>query len=365
MKKLFVWVVLCFLVTNALGMKERGISEELTLRIAAAHKLRQTLSTEALQDLSFELGALGSHDFCPELYCAIQNVLDRGADPDRAMLTCSRYIGLVYCPPWEVSSLGLAATKKYGEKIVELLLDYGANPILQVGMSKGVPLIACKQCDFETARLLVHKGVDINSVAAPGKKTLLLNLCSDTVFENELLFLIWALGHEADPNVMEKIGHCESGEIFSFAIKEVLWNQPPYKNSFKKLIALLMFGARLDVAAAAWQQPLAQAEEHSADDRHTNSAHTDYLCAQYELLKALSALKKQVARNEFVREVHSIDEYAVRHISEKSAKLIQEATAEVLVAQAQIDLENFVSQQGNVARFALDRELGMGRRRKK
>ena len=272
-----------------------------------------------------------------EIHDGVTEVLNLGADPN----------GRFECRP-----LSQAVGFVGGDKVVKLLLAYGADPRLD--SSVGVPITWA--VEPEIARLLVHAGADINAQNSVNICTLVGNLClpSWPACPENLVLLLWALNHGGNPNIGPEPDCVDDTK--AFPIHFALISRLP-----ERVIALLQHKVDLGVRTGVLKKPLDLARDLYDLDWESHSDLQQQSKVQHELLRAF--IQHKLDPNH----VYEIYEYEAMGISHESAEIIQEATEEVNEFGAKWALDDFKYgyHDRSIPTFIRDRESGLVGRPKK
>ncbi len=282
------------------GMKRPEPTCGLDDDVIVACKRRKMLLHEQKDELNNKLfkilSGCKSKKNLGDVYDQVKELLGQGADPDSN------------------SFLWLTANKEGYSKIVSLLLAYGANPNVHVGITDfAIPIVDAT--DLSTIQVLVQKGADINASKPRSRKTLLSSLCDEYGADN-LPALVWALSHGADPNVGPE-SDC-TNKYACFAIHKALFNC-----SLEKVIALLQCGANLSVKTDFFANPITYAEDILCRSKNADSILVPAAQAQFDLLRAVKEYELVASR------IYTIHEYEAMGISPESVELIIAATKKV------------------------------------
>ena len=329
MKKFFCFLLFCALVSSACGMKraepDGGFDGENSAAAKRQRPLKFVWEPEyRVVDDAYRVIEKNADRIVSD----VKEALALGDDPNGTSENrpLCHAVGLVGCA-----------------QAVKLLLAYGADPDLVSSMGKPLECVV----DFEAAQLLIRAGANVKNLESG---VLAASLC-DNDDPSNLRSLVWILDHGVDPN----IGGCFDSVNFNigFAIHFAL-----LKRSLEKVIALVQYGARLDVGAG---ELLAFAENIFAEDLGEDFGPLLYAYAQYEFLKAFGEHKLKPGK------VYEIEEYKAMGISAVSAGLIRAATEEVNKIALQCALEDLQYNYGeqSIVRFLKDRELGILGKHKK
>jgi len=336
--------VLCLLTASAWGMHEQWRIELPEVGCAAAFEKRKKLSPEKqleLKTLLFKTLFSACERLVPIdfAYEQLRRLLDCGTNPDYSPLEHVQKKG----------SLMDSAVRMGDGKIIALLLAYGADPRQRV-MIEGCPIDGhpiAKAVNVESLWLLTRAGADINGQDEFSGNTALISVCS----YGDLSAMVWALLHGANPNG----GPAREFAGAAYAIHEAL-----RLRDLEKVVALLHYGARLDVETPDRGSPLIEADRRFNYDQENGFERAQISRAQLELLQAVNTHKLNPSH------VYTLDEYKAMGILHESAELIKKATQAVNDAFVQCALDDFKhDHHENMANFAFGRELGRTLGRKK
>lgn len=305
MNKFFGCTIFCLLVTQARGMEQQWL-KKFGDGPAKARAIRERLSPEKRLELSMQLWKTlepSLYRDMPQACARLEVVLDMGADPESD----------------ELALVNAARSPNNGKGLVNLLLAYGADPHQKNAITQARSIGAL--------RIFLQLGVDINMASG---QTLLSALCDDD-FDGDLMVLSWALLHHANPNILPQNAP-DSWEYKPAALyKALCWR------NVSKVIALLQYGAQLDIADERYGMPLKFAQKLSMNLKDSEIGRLARQ-AQYELLEAIS--EKGLTPHNLTEE-----ECKAKGITEESARLIAAAAQRVDDAFSQCEEEDEAYEQ--------------------